>query len=236
MEEFRAYMDAFGWKARFVFLGLQVLQVVIALIPGELLEMGAGYTFGAFEGTLLCMAGVALGSSLIFWLTQKFGIKLVEVFISREKINELRFINSEKKLKRTLFLVFFIPGTPKDLLTYFAGLTRIKLHEFLLITLIARIPSVVSSTIGGHVLGIQQYSWALAVMAITGIISLGGLQLYNKIIKHRRKTEEDSPELANTPQPEENAAAEVFPVEGAADNEFASDSADLSTEENENVE
>ena len=95
------------------------------------------------------MIGVAAASSLVFLLTRFLGVRLVEIFISREKIDELRFINSEEKLKRMIFLLFFIPGTPKDLLTYFAGLTRIKLHEFLIISMIARIPSLVSSTIGG---------------------------------------------------------------------------------------
>lgn len=191
-EEFRAYIDSFGWMGRLVFLGLQVLQVVVALIPGEILEVGAGYAFGAVEGTLLCMAGCALGSALIFLLTKRLGIKLVEVFISREKIDELRFINSEKKLKRTIFILFFLPGTPKDLFTYFAGLTRIKLSEFLVISLIARIPSVVSSTIGGHIIGNQNYLSAIILFAVTGIVSLGGMAIYSQIIKRHEKKEAEN--------------------------------------------
>lgn len=189
-EEFRKYIDSFGWKGRFVFLGLQILQVVVALIPGEVVEVGAGYTFGAVEGTLLCMAGVAVASSIIFLLTKKLGIKLVEAFISREKIDELRFINSDTKLKRTIFILFFIPGTPKDLFTYFAGLTRIKLHEFLAISLIARIPSVVSSTIGGNLFGTKDYFSAVILFVVTGLVSLGGMALYSKIINHHKKKEQ----------------------------------------------
>ena len=148
-EEFRSYIESLGWKGRFVFLGLQCLQIVVAFIPGEIIEVGAGYAFGPLEGTFLCMAGAALASSFVFALTKKWGAKLVEMFVSREKINELRLINSERKLNRVIFILFFVPGTPKDLFTYFAGLTRIKLHEFLVISILARIPSVVSSTIGG---------------------------------------------------------------------------------------
>ena len=147
-----------------MFLGLQCLQVIVAMIPGEILEVGAGYAFGAVEGTLLCMGGVAIASAMIFLLTKRLGVKLVETFISREKIDELRFINSEKKLKRLIFILFFIPGTPKDLFTYFAGLTRIKLSEFLVISLIARIPSVVSSTIGGHIIGQENYLSAIILL------------------------------------------------------------------------
>ncbi|MDD3693741.1 MAG: VTT domain-containing protein [Oscillospiraceae bacterium] len=185
-EEFRDYISGFGWKGRFVFLGLQCLQVVVALIPGEIIEMGAGYAFGPLEGTLLCMAGVAIASSFIFMLTKRWGIRLVELVISREKINELRFINNERKLKRTIFILFFVPGTPKDIFTYFAGLTRIRLHEFLVISILARIPSVVSSTIFGHVVGSQNYLFAVILFAVTGLISIGGMTLYSHIIRKRQ--------------------------------------------------
>ncbi len=184
-EEFKAFVESYGWKGRFVALGIQVLQVVVSLIPGEVVEVGIGYTFGAVEGTLLCMAGVAIASSLVFLLVKRLGIRLVELFISREKINELRFINSEKKLKRLIFILFFIPGTPKDLLTYFAGLTRIQLHEFLIISLIARIPSLVTSTIGGNLIQKESYWGAVWLFLITGAVSLAGLLIYNRIVSFR---------------------------------------------------
>ena len=188
-EQFRAFIEAYGWKGRLVFLGLQVLQVVVAFIPGELLEVGAGYAFGPIEGTLLCMAGVAVASSIIFLLSRKLGVRMVELFVSREKIDELRFINNERKLKRLTFLLYFIPGTPKDLLTYFAGLTRFRLHEFLIISMIARIPSVVSSTVGGHIINNENYIGGLILFLITGGISLGGMIVYSKIVKMRIKVE-----------------------------------------------
>lgn len=184
-EEFKTFVESYGWTGRFIALGIQVLQVVVSLIPGELVEVGIGYTFGAIEGTLLCMMGIAIASSLVFLLVKRLGIRLVELFISREKIDQLRFINSEKKLKRLIFILFFIPGTPKDLLTYFVGLTRIKLHEFLIISLIARIPSLVSSTIGGNLIQQESYRSAVWIFIITGAISLGGVLLYNRIVSLR---------------------------------------------------
>ncbi len=189
-EEFKAFVEGYGWTGRFVALGIQVLQVIVSLIPGEIVEVGIGYTFGAVEGTLLCMAGVAIASSLVFFLVKRLGIRLVELFISREKINELRFINSEKKLKRLIFILFFIPGTPKDLLTYFVGLTRIKLHEFLIISLIARIPSLVTSTIGGNLIQKESYWGAVWMFVITGAISLAGMLVYNRIVVFRNRKKE----------------------------------------------
>ena len=190
-EEFIDYIDSFGWKGRFVFLGLQMLQVLVALIPGEVIEIGAGYAFGAVEGTILCLIGVSLASSFVFFLTKKWGVRLVEIFVDQSKIQDLKFINNAAKLKRTIFLLFFIPGTPKDLITYFVGLTPIKLHEFLVISLIARIPSLISSTIGGHIIYSQNYIGAILLFLITGIISLIGMKIYSFIINKKKENDPD---------------------------------------------
>ncbi len=188
-EGLRDYIRSFGPAGWLVFLVLQILQVFIALIPGELLESVAGFAFGPVFGTLLCYAGVAIASALVFFLTRKFGVKLVEVFISREKINQLRFLNTEKKRNFLIFLIFFIPGTPKDLLTYFVGLTEIKLGMFLAISLVARIPSIVTSTFGGHLLGEGEYAMAVVVYAATALVSVMGLCGYNFWIKRKENRE-----------------------------------------------
>jgi len=129
ISEFQTRIDSFGAWGWLVALGIQVLQVIVALIPGEVVEVGCGMAFGTWGGLLICLAGSAIGSALIFLLVRKFGVKLVEVFVSREKINSLKFLSNERKLKSIIFLVFFTIGTPKDLLTYFAGLTNIKFYE-----------------------------------------------------------------------------------------------------------
>ncbi|MBR2914768.1 MAG: TVP38/TMEM64 family protein [Clostridia bacterium] len=186
-EGFRDYIRSFGPWGWLVLFGVQFLQVFIALIPGEVVETAAGYAFGPLWGTVICYAGVAAASALIFFLTRRFGIRLVEVFVSREKINELKFINTSKKRNFLIFILFFIPGTPKDLITYFAGLTDIKITDFLYISLVARFPSVISSTFGGHLLGEGQYIHALLLYGITGAVSIAGLLIYNKIIKSRQE-------------------------------------------------
>ena len=185
--ELRAFLDSYGWKGRLILFGLQCLQVVIALIPGEILELGAGYVYGALDGTLICLTGIAVSSSLIFLLVKKCGIPMVELLISREKIRQLRFINTSTKLKRLVFLLFLIPGTPKDALTYFVGLTDMKLTQFLMITLLARIPSVLSSTVSGQMLGDQHFITAAIVYTITGIVSIIGYIGYSRFLKTKEK-------------------------------------------------
>lgn len=182
-EEFRDFIQSYGGYGSFIAVGIQILQVFIALIPGEFVEIGMGYAYGWFEATLLSLLGVAIGSSMIFLLVKKFGIRIVEVFVSTDKINQLKFISSEEKLNRLTFILFFVPGTPKDLLTYFIGLTRMNLKDFLVITIFARIPSLVSSTVGGNLIGNREYLKAVILFAVTGAVSLIGLKLYNVVMK-----------------------------------------------------
>lgn len=185
-ELFREWVDAHGICGNLAFLGMMFLQVVIAVIPGEPLEIGAGYAFGFWEGTLLCMLGIFLGSAVVFLLVRRFGTHLVEVFFDKEKIRSLKFLQESKKRDLLIFFVMFIPGTPKDLLSYFAGLTDITLSRWLLISTIARLPSVITSTVGGNAVGEQNYLFAILIFAGTLAISALGLWIYQRISKHKR--------------------------------------------------
>ncbi len=184
-EKFRAWVDSSGIMGRICFVLMVTFQVVIALVPGEPLEIGAGYAFGAVEGTVLCLMGIALGSLLVFLLVRKFGTPLVEVFFTFEKIKQAKFLQNRKKVALIVFLMFFLPGTPKDLLTYFVGLTNIKWKHFFIIATVARIPSVVTSTVGGSFLGTQKYTFAIVVFAVTLVISLCGWLTYNKMSREK---------------------------------------------------
>ena len=190
-ESFEAFIEGYGWAGRFIALGIQFLQVFVALIPGEFVEVGLGLSFGFIEGTIICLVGVGLASALVFTLAKKWGVKLVELFVDREKIDSLRFINSEKKLNTLVFVLFLIPGTPKDLLTYFVPLTRMKFSQFMFISMIARIPSVVSSTIGGDFFGNGKYLEGIILFIITGCVSLLGIWLYKIILAKYQKRKEE---------------------------------------------
>lgn len=189
-EQFRDWVDAHGIWGRLAFVGMMALQVVVAIIPGEALEIGAGYAFGAVLGTFLCILGAVIGSVLVFILVRTLGAKLLEVFFPLEKIRSLKFLQNTRRLNLLVFIVFFIPGTPKDLLCYFVGLTKMKLSVWIAITAVARIPSVVTSTMGGNALGLGNYGFAIAVFAGTFVISVAGILIYNHICKLHQEKEE----------------------------------------------
>lgn len=193
-DQYRAWIEDKGFLGQLSFIAMVFFQVIVAIIPGEPLEICAGYAFGTLEGTILSLIGIALGSAAVFALVRTLGVKLVEVFFSVEKIRSMRFLRESRKRNTLAFIIMLIPGTPKDLISYFAGLTDMKLSEWLIITTVARIPSVVTSTIGGSALAEQNYLSAVIVFAVTAVISIIGILIYNKLSRRREEKKQDRTE------------------------------------------
>ena len=152
-EAFRLWVAGFGVWGRVIYVAAVAAQVVLAVIPGEPLELAGGYAFGAVEGTVLALLGIVLGSGAVYGLVRRFGRGAAAVFFSREQINSLEFLLASPKSRALAFLLMTVPGTPKDLLSYFAGLTGLGLWEWLGIVAVARIPSVIGSTCSGGAAG-----------------------------------------------------------------------------------
>jgi len=182
-ERFRMWVEQHGILGRLVYMLIVFLQVVIAVIPGEPVEIAGGYAFGAVEGTLLYLGAAVLGSLVVFLLVRRFGIRLLEIFFTKDKIESLKILKTNRKRAVLFFFIFMIPGTPKDLLCYYAGLTDMKLGTFLVINAIGRLPALISSTIGGDALGMQSYTAAIIVFVVTLLLSLIGYLIYSKILK-----------------------------------------------------
>ena len=186
-ELFRAWVEQRGVWGKIAYVGMVFLQVLVAVIPGEPLEICGGYAFGAFWGTVLCLLGAMLGSVAVFAFVRRFGQPLVEVFFSREKLDSLRFLHSSPRRDALFWLIFTVPGTPKDLLCYFAGLTDLPWRTWLLISSVGRIPSIVTSTIGGDALGVQNYQFALIAFGVTLAISGVGLLIYRAVCRRHEE-------------------------------------------------
>lgn len=195
-EKFRSWVDSHGFGGRLAFIGMVVLQIIVAIIPGEPFEIAAGYAFGALEGTVLCMLAGALGSVAVFFLVRRFGVRLAEVFFPREKLRSLRFLRTSPARNLLFLLIFMIPGTPKDLLCYFAGLTDLPFGAWLLICSFGRFPSIITSTVGGSALGTKQYVFAVVVFAVTLLISGAGLLIYGRICKRHAPATPDAEQEA----------------------------------------
>ena len=186
-EQFRAWVEGHGLWAPLAYAAMVFLQVVVAVIPGEPLEISGGYAFGAVQGTVLCMLGAFLGSVVVFAFVRRFGRELVEIFFPKEKIESLRFLQSSPKRDLLFWIVFVVPGTPKDLLCYFAGLTDLSWGKWLLICSLGRVPSIITSTVGGSAVGGRQYLFAILVFAGTMALSAVGLLIYRGLCRRHEK-------------------------------------------------
>ena len=185
VDDLRTFLDSYGWRGRLVLLGLQCIQIIVAFIPGEVLEVGAGYAYGALEGALLCLFGIAVSSTVVFLTVKRYGSSMVQRILKRKITDYLPFTNTGRKLNRAVFLAFLIPGTPKDVLTYLIGLTDMRYSTFMFLTLIARVPSVLSSTISGQILGQKEYWTGAVVYAITGVVSIIGYLLFTITVRNK---------------------------------------------------
>ncbi len=188
----RDYVTSLGGRGIAVMLLLQIAQVVFAIIPGEPIELVMGAMYGTFGGMALCLAGTLIGSLLIFLIVRFFGKDLIETFADSDKFEKLSFLKRPAARDILVFLLMFIPGTPKDLITYFAPFSGIGLIKFLVISTVARIPSVITSTYVGSTFAGGSYLKSAAVFAIVGTVSLAGIYVYNKIVERKNAQETES--------------------------------------------
>ena len=190
-QAFRDWVDESGIWGRLLFVGMVFIQVLIAFIPGEPVELAAGYAFGVVEGSLLTMAGFLLGSWVIFVLVRRYGVRLVEVFFPAEKIRQIGFLKNPKKTQILSFILMCIPGTPKDFLSYFAGLTPLTLWQWLGIVATARLPSLLTSTITGAAAGEKNYLLSGIMLGIALVISAVGIYYYRVLTKREQQAQEN---------------------------------------------
>lgn len=188
-EKFKNFIESLGFFGVFVYILVIVIQIIVAFIPGEPFELLAGIMYGTFGGLLISLIGAFIGSTIVFLLVKKFGKRITNKFFSEEKMQKYKFLNSERNRNRLLFIIFLIPGTPKDLLTYFAPLTPIKYSSYIIITTIARIPSIITSTIAGESILEGDYHIAIIVYGITFLLTIFGILIDNYIQKKKTNSQ-----------------------------------------------
>jgi uncharacterized membrane protein YdjX (TVP38/TMEM64 family) len=176
---------SFGVFAPIVFMLLMALQVVIAFIPGGPLELVGGMLFGSWVGLLVTVIGAFLGTLCVFGLVRLFGKPLVDFFVPEEKAKNFKILQDEEKLEFWVFVLFLIPGIPKDLLTYLVPLTHIRGRDFLLLSTLGRFPSLAASVLVGDSLSEGRYWLAVGICAAAALLSFIGLQIKNRFIKGR---------------------------------------------------
>lgn len=167
--------------SRLAIIGVNTLQIVLAFLPGEPIELASGYAFGFWEGTAACLVASAVGSSLVYWAVRRWGWKVMGLFFTREQFERFSWLKDARKLELIMLVIFLIPGTPKDFLTYFAGLTRMRFGAVLAIATVGRIPSIVTSTVAASAFGAGEYGIMVVSMVIAVLLAGLGAIAYRSL-------------------------------------------------------
>ncbi len=171
--DFKEKVATSGMLGMLSLFGLQVAQIFLIIIPGEPIEILAGMCYGGLWGTVFIMVSAAIISTTIYLLVRKFGRKFVYNFCDEKKVAKIensKLFQNPKKIELIMLILFLIPGTPKDLLVYVAGLLPIKPIKFILISTFARFPSVITSTLAGEQLAIGD--WKMSIILYVAILIL----------------------------------------------------------------
>jgi uncharacterized membrane protein YdjX (TVP38/TMEM64 family) len=186
-DQLREVLKGYGWKSVPVFILLQMAQVIIAAIPGEVVQIAGGYVFGIWLGTLYSLTGIVAGSVIVFFVARLLGYSLVKIFVSQKNLEKFDFMMNGSKSEIIMFILFLIPGIPKDILTYIAGLTPIKPLKFFIIITVARFPALLASSVIGANIQERNYTVAIIISVIAVVLFIAGVLLKDKIIDRMHK-------------------------------------------------
>ncbi|HVP18631.1 MAG TPA: TVP38/TMEM64 family protein [Spirochaetia bacterium] len=167
----RDWVAGWGPWAPLAFVGLQTFHVIVFVLPGEVVQIAGGYLFGVWKGTLLAIVGTLPGAAVDFGLARALGRPFVASLFSTERVQSIEKLLSSRSAKIVFFLLFLIPGIPKDILCYVAGITPMRLVFFLVISTLGRIPGILGSSLIGHAAASER--WLL-----TGIVSASAIVFF----------------------------------------------------------
>ncbi|MBS5335381.1 MAG: VTT domain-containing protein [Anaerovoracaceae bacterium] len=167
-----AYLQSYRLESIPIYIYIQVTQIIISIIPGQIFNLAAGYLYTFFPALLFSIIGAFVGTLVSFWIARWLGSDFVHIFFGREKTQDyVKKLNS-KKAYTIVFFIYLIPGIPKDVVSYAAGVSDMKFKPFMLLSLIGRLPGMMGSIMIGSMWHKEEYIGMiiLAVLAITAFI------------------------------------------------------------------
>lgn len=185
---FKGKVSSSGILGLLMLFALQVAQIFLIIIPGEPIEILAGMCYGPIWGTVFIMVSAGIISTIIFFLVRKYGKRFVYNFCDKEKVAKIensKLFKNPNKIEMIMFILFLLPGTPKDLLVYIAGLLPINPVKFVLISVFARFPSVISSTLAGANLAVGDWKKSIVMYLAIVLVAIIVILIANKFDKDK---------------------------------------------------
>ena len=197
LDEINKLLKQYKTASIFIYIGLQIFQIIVSVLPGQALQFAAGYAYHFWLGFLFSVIGVALGTVITFYLARLLGKDALHVIFGEEKFSRFVHTLNSKRSFIVLFVIFLIPGLPKDLITYAAGVSEIRIVPFLLLSLTGRAPAMMGSIMMGSMFYKESYTGLVILGAAAVILFVAGLmkrhalekwadRIYNRMVGNVR--------------------------------------------------
>lgn len=173
------FLQTYKTESIFVYIGVQVIQIVISIIPGQAFQFAAGYLYTFFPGLLYSIVGATIGTIISFYLAKLLGKDAMHLLFGEERMNYFIHRLNSKKAYTIVFLIYLIPGFPKDLLSYAAGVSEMQFRPFLVFSLIGRTPGMAGSLLIGA-LYLKEYYIGMAIIGVLAVIAFIVCILFRK--------------------------------------------------------
>jgi len=176
------WIASYGATAPLVYIAVQIFQVVIFIVPGEVIQITGGYLFGITAGTIYSLIGITIGSGIDFYLARLLGRAFVEGVFGDKQVARFDTFTSARGPQTGFFLLFVIPGIPKDVLVYVAGISRIRFSYFLIVTMAGRLPGILGSAIIGDSVAGGRWVLGSIVFGVAVVLFVLGLVFRARLV------------------------------------------------------
>lgn len=181
IEDAKAFFDQYKAESIFIYIGLQMMQIIISLIPGQALQFAAGLLYGFWPGLLISLIGAVAGTIVTYYLAKYLGRDALHVLFGKRNIEDYLVKINSKKGYMLVFLIYLIPGVPKDLCSYAAGLSNMKLSAFLVLSTVGRSPGMMGSLLIGKQIGEGNYTSVIIIGVVAVILFIFGVIYHSKL-------------------------------------------------------
>lgn len=194
----RDWIMSFGKYSALIYILAQMVQAIVSFVPGEAIQIPGGFLFGLVYGTELSMLGIAIGSLVTFFIGRRFGEKLLKKILPIKHYDKVFALINRPQNQIIIFILYIMPGFPKDILGYVAGVTDINTKRFVIISNIARTPGVFVSVYFGSNL-YHRNNMTLIAVAVMVVVLLTVIALNRaKIMEHLGKENIENNNFFNT--------------------------------------
>ncbi|MDR1246706.1 MAG: VTT domain-containing protein [Clostridiales Family XIII bacterium] len=181
IESVNALIENRGGMLLPLFAALQAFQVVVSVIPAQAVQIASGYAYNFWIAYAVCVIGLCVGTVLTYFIAKLLGRDAMRLIFGKERIG--RFVDklNSKKAYILIFIIFLIPGIPKDLFAYAAGISQMNALAFFLISVVARTPAVMASVMFGGMLRSGSYVGMIILGVVIIALCILGLKFHNKL-------------------------------------------------------